>query len=100
MCKSSKKDQTLNIEHPTSNVEIRNQIRQHRIQNSMFDVGGLMFFLFTFCALAVLSSNSSHAAEPLRALLITGGCCQDYECQKKIHSEGISAIDNLPWTII
>lgn len=35
----------------------------------------------------------------LRALLITGGCCHDYEKQKKILSEGISARANVTWTI-
>ena len=45
-------------------------------------------------------SAVSHAAEPLRALLITGGCCHDYEAQKKILTEGISARANVIWTII
>src|SRR5438477_10888576 len=40
------------------------------------------------------------AAEPLRALLITGGCCHDYEAQKKILTEGISARANVAWTIL
>jgi len=40
------------------------------------------------------------AAEPLRALLITGGCCHDYEAQKKILTEGISARANVIWTIV
>ena len=40
------------------------------------------------------------AAEPLRALLICGGCCHDYEAQKKIISEGISARANVTWTLL
>jgi type 1 glutamine amidotransferase len=40
------------------------------------------------------------AAEPLRALLVTGGCCHDYEAQKKILTEGISARANVSWTIV
>lgn len=40
------------------------------------------------------------AAEPLRALLITGGCCHDYEAQKKTLTEGISARANVVWTVI
>jgi type 1 glutamine amidotransferase len=39
-------------------------------------------------------------AEPLRVLMITGGCCHDYESQKKILSEGISARANVSWTIV
>lgn len=42
---------------------------------------------------------TARAAEPLRALLILGGCCHDYQAQKKILSEGISARANVTWTI-
>ena len=49
--------------------------------------------------LLILISSSSLAAEPLRALLVTGGCCHDYEAQKKIITEGISARANVVWTI-
>ncbi len=41
-----------------------------------------------------------NAGEPLRALLVTGGCCHDYESQKKILTEGISARANVDWTVI
>ena len=40
------------------------------------------------------------ADRPLRALLITGGCCHDYQSQKKIISEGVSARANVEWTIV
>lgn len=43
---------------------------------------------------------ATFAAEPLRALMVCGGCCHDYEAQKKILSEGISARANVTWTII
>jgi type 1 glutamine amidotransferase len=43
---------------------------------------------------------TAQAVEPLRALLITGGCCHDYEAQKKILTEGISARANVVWTIL
>lgn len=39
------------------------------------------------------------AAEPLKALLITGGCCHDYARQKQILTEGITARANVRWTI-
>src|ERR1043166_3038951 len=42
----------------------------------------------------------AQAGEPLRALLVCGGCCHDYEAQKKILSEGISARANVVWTIV
>jgi type 1 glutamine amidotransferase len=43
---------------------------------------------------------SVFAAEPLRALLVTGGCCHDYQAQKKIITEGISDRANVTWTIV
>jgi type 1 glutamine amidotransferase len=43
-----------------------------------------------------------HAAEPkpLKALLVTGGCCHDYASQKLILTEGITARANVEWTIV
>jgi uncharacterized protein len=54
--------------------------------------------VFSLCILATLLPVS--AAEPLRALLITGGCCHDYVQQKKILTEGISARAKVTWTIV
>jgi len=39
-------------------------------------------------------------AAPLRALLVTGGCCHDYQNQKTILTQGISARANVSWTIV
>src|SRR5713101_8501524 len=64
-----------------------------RMESSMFKVllASIGLFLCTFATIA---------AEPLHALLITGGCCHDYQAQKKILSEGISARANVTWTIL
>lgn len=56
--------------------------------------------LVVILGLVSLLPATSAAAPPLRALLITGGCCHDYTAQKKILSEGISARANVTWTII
>jgi uncharacterized protein len=40
------------------------------------------------------------AARPLRVLMVTGGCCHDYENQKVILAEGISRRANVEWTLI
>jgi type 1 glutamine amidotransferase len=40
------------------------------------------------------------SAEPIKALLITGGGSHDYKHQKKILTEGISARANVVWTIV
>ena len=42
-----------------------------------------------------------HAASgPIRALLITGGCCHDYEFQAKALTEGSKKFGNVTWTVI
>jgi type 1 glutamine amidotransferase len=55
--------------------------------------------LFAIQIAAVLAANAADT-KPLRALLITGGCCHDYAHQKTIISEGITARANVEWTII
>ena len=37
--------------------------------------------------------------KPLRALLVTGGCCHDYDRQRLILTRGISARANVTWTV-
>lgn len=57
--------------------------------------------LIRFSVLVFLAAGlAARGAEPIRALLVTGGCCHDYETQKKILTEGISARANVTWTII
>ena len=59
------------------------------------------FLLIVAAAALILSTaNAAETVAPLRALMITGGCCHDYEAQKKTLSEGISARANVVWTII
>src|SRR5687768_11046754 len=57
--------------------------------------------LFVFLAALIASSVfAAEKARPLKALLVTGGCCHDFAAQKKILSEGISARANVEWTIV
>ena len=39
------------------------------------------------------------AARPIRALLVAGGCCHDYENQKGLLTRGLSRRANIQWTI-
>ena len=58
-------------------------------------------FLSLLLALAATGGAiAEEAAKPIRALLVCGGCCHDFEKQKKILSEGISARANVVWTIV
>lgn len=41
------------------------------------------------------------SATPVRALMITGGCCHDYDNQKRLISEGLSKrVGPIEWTIL
>ena len=67
---------------------------------SSLQLGAPWVGVFAAIACCVIINFSSRAAEPLRALLITGGCCHDYNSQKKILTEGINARVNVKWTVI
>jgi type 1 glutamine amidotransferase len=57
--------------------------------------------LLSLALLGHLSSQAADApAKPIRALLISGGCCHDYPRQDVILSQGISARANVQWTIV
>lgn len=44
--------------------------------------------------------DDSRPAKPLRALLITGGCCHEYDAQKVIITNGVSARAQVEWTVV
>ena len=46
------------------------------------------------------SGLAAEAVRPLRALMVCGGCCHDYENQKHILSEGVSKRANVQFTIV
>lgn len=50
-------------------------------------------------SLAGLSIAAS-AADPIKALLITGGCCHDYPTQATLLQEGISAYANITFDVV
>lgn len=50
--------------------------------------------------LSLAITGTTQGAKPLRALLITGGCCHDYRMQKLLLSEGISKRANVTFDII
>ena len=53
-----------------------------------------------FSVVLFASATAALAAEPLKVLMITGGCCHDYENQKKILSEGIAARAKVKFDIV
>jgi uncharacterized protein len=52
--------------------------------------------LFTFyCCVAI-----AQAAAPIRALLITGGCCHDYKLQAEALQEAVKKYGDVTWTVV
>ncbi len=49
---------------------------------------------------AKASAASKTSEKPIRALLVTGGCCHDYDRQKLILTKGVSARANVVWTVV
>lgn len=78
-----------------------NQFPSHRLLGI-----GLSFTLLAGLGVAVSAPEAKTVAaenaadKPLRAIMITGGCCHDYEKQKIILSGGISQRANVEWTIV
>lgn len=56
----------------------------------------------TLSLLALLAAlaQAADAPKPIRALLLTGGCCHDYAKQKDILPQGVSARANVEWTVV
>jgi len=72
-----------------------------------------MRFAFAAClclifpCVSVLNAQETDDSEtlrarklPIRALLVTGGCCHDYDRQKLILTRGISARADVIWTVV
>lgn len=49
--------------------------------------------------LSLVSATRAADEKPIRALLVAGGCCHDYEHQKDILTKGISERAKVEWTI-
>jgi len=52
------------------------------------------------CLIGFLVPDVTQGAEPLKGLLITGGCCHDYTTQIQIITEGISQRANIKWDVV
>ena len=56
--------------------------------------------IFTLSVFLLAGLTTGADTAPIRALMIAGGCCHDYDAQTTIVSEGISARANVEWTIV
>lgn len=61
----------------------------------------LCFLLTAFCCSSLtIADESAPRRRPIQALLVTGGCCHDYDRQKLILTRGISARADVRWTVV
>jgi type 1 glutamine amidotransferase len=63
----------------------------------------MKFLPFSFLLLASVfhaPAADPAPAKPLKVLMVTGGCCHDYESQKMILAEGLSTRANVEFTIV
>ena len=56
--------------------------------------------LVSVIALALGGCSLPKGETPISALLITGGCCHDYDFQKQVLTTGISEFADIDWTIV
>jgi len=74
--------------------------RRGRFDSSCLHPMKKILLLGLLAGFGVVVGHSADRPKPLKALMVTGGCCHDYENQKLILSEGISARANVEWTIV
>jgi type 1 glutamine amidotransferase len=49
---------------------------------------------------ALVAIAAAHAAQPIRALIITGGCCHDYPFQAQALMDGMKKFGDVTWTVV
>jgi putative membrane-bound dehydrogenase-like protein len=59
-----------------------------------------VFFVFVQAWGNEKQEDNKNKKKSIKALLVTGGCCHDYERQKLILTQGISARADVEWTIV
>jgi len=60
----------------------------------------VLLVLVSFALAGCAQFGPASRRGPVRALLITGGCCHDYPTQAKLLTEAASAIAPVEWTIV
>ena len=52
------------------------------------------------CALSLAAADKLYSGKPIRALLITGGCCHNYKFQSAAMTNGFNAQADFEWTVV
>ena len=67
---------------------------------SMKRLASLSLSITAALLLSFTQADETASPAPIKALMVTGGCCHDYDQQKLILSAGISERTNIEWTIV
>ena len=65
----------------------------------MFRTASYLLMLSWLTVLAGTRASAGEPARPIRALLVAGGCCHDYENQVGIITRGLSRRADIQWTV-
>lgn len=57
-------------------------------------------FIATLAAVLIMTSCASEPPKPVKALLLTGGCCHDYDAQQKLIQKFTKDKINVEWTVL
>lgn len=60
----------------------------------------IFVLLWSALTTTLLADEPREKQRPIQALLVTGGCCHDYDRQKLILTRGISARADVRWTVV
>jgi uncharacterized protein len=62
----------------------------------------ITFFISTLAHVGFAAHHASKPEQkaPIKALIVTGGCCHNYHFQTSAMTEGISKVANVDWTIV
>jgi Trehalose utilisation len=69
------------------------------VSMSLFRPNRRWSLLPAVCVLLGILAHAGRAQEPIRALLVLGGCCHDYKTQQTLITEGVSKRANVQWRI-
>src|SRR5262245_42334787 len=63
-------------------------------------VPGLVIATLMFCASGQALAADAAAGRPIRALLITGGCCHNYKFQSQALQDAVARHAKVEWTVV
>lgn len=80
-------------------MERNNPNRMLQKSRRQFMKDGVIYGTAVAASFPAIGFGSENTGSLIKALLVTGGCCHDYEAQKQIITEGTNLFAKIDWTI-